>query len=364
MKNTFSRKFMVCALAGVLGFAFSACDDSSSAGGDETETSALSCSAEMSSSSRHCEDCKDEAISSSDSKSNDPAEVTDDSSDSKGNPSSAGTSTKSSNSNSSGTTTKSSSSSAGKVNGLATPCKTETEDNCEYGELVDERDGQIYKTVKIGDQWWMAENLNYLADGESFCVIENEQETDDCGDYGRRYKWGVAVGLPDKCKLGCNFIEFNYQPQGICPDGWHLPSEEDWRELIFFIGGKYEETTGGTFAFARSNDINSFGFEILLTTDEWGYSGAHFWSASLMDERSIYDIEYFLDRTGNSIRVRRVLTSYLGKWFETVRCVKGREPALPFTCSKDLELAELVDKLGRRYVCMDGVFVRKTSYAL
>ena len=104
MKNTFSRKFMVCALAGVLGFAFSACDDSSSAGGDETETSALSCSAEMSSSSRHCEDCKDEAISSSDSKSNDPAEVTDDSSDSKGNPSSAGTSTKSSNSNSSGTT--------------------------------------------------------------------------------------------------------------------------------------------------------------------------------------------------------------------------------------------------------------------
>ena len=343
--------FTVCALAGVLGFALSACDDSSSAGDDDNNVILSSDSREESSDSRSND--KDEAISSS-GKSTEPAEVTDDSS----------------NSNSSGTTTKSSSSSAGKVRSsssaetLATPCKTETEDNCEYGELVDERDGQIYKTVKIGDQWWMAENLNYLADGESFCVIENEQETDDCGDYGRRYKWGVAVGLPDKCKLGCNFIEFNYQPQGICPDGWHLPSEEDWRELIFFIGGKYEETTGGTFAFARSNDINSFGFEILLTTDEWGYSGAHFWSASLMDDQSIYDIEYFLDRTGNSIRVRRVLTSYLGKWFETVRCVKGREPALPFTCSKDLELAELVDKLGRRYVCMDGVFVRKTSYAL
>ena len=148
MKNTFAKMFTVCALAGVLGFALSACDDSSSAGDDDNNVILSGDSREESSDSRSND--KDEAIS-SDSKSNDPAEVTDDSSDSKDNPSSAGTSTKSSNSNSSGTTTKSSSSSAGKVNGLATPCKTETEDNCEYGELVDERDGQTYKTVKIVD---------------------------------------------------------------------------------------------------------------------------------------------------------------------------------------------------------------------
>ena len=117
MKNLFAKNVFGCAVAGVLlcgAVVFSGCDDSSSAGGDNNETSALSCSAEMSSSSRHCEDCKDEAIS-NDSKSNDPAEVTDDSSDSKDNPSSAGTSTKSSNSNTSGNDTKSSSSSAGKV---------------------------------------------------------------------------------------------------------------------------------------------------------------------------------------------------------------------------------------------------------
>ena len=44
---------------------------------------------------------------------------------------------------------------------LVLPCKTETEDLCEYGSLYDERDGQTYKTVRIGDQIWMAENLNY-----------------------------------------------------------------------------------------------------------------------------------------------------------------------------------------------------------
>ena len=130
MKNTFAKKFTVCTLAGVLGFAFSACDDSSSAGGDDGETSVLSSSA----------------------KDTEPAEVTDKSSDAKS--SSSAKETKNSSDSRSSSSVKSgdssSSSSAGKAKSsssvvtLANPCKTETEDNCEYGELTDDRDGQTY----------------------------------------------------------------------------------------------------------------------------------------------------------------------------------------------------------------------------
>ena len=238
---------------------------------------------------------------SSDSKSNDPAEVTDDSSDSKdnpssagtstkssaseepdssdskGNPSSAGTSTKSSNSNTSGNDAKSSSSSAGKVNGLATPCKTETEDNCEYGELVDERDGQTYKTIQIGTQTWMAENLNYdpgqggsgsSAYDWSWCYDDNPS---NCAKYGRLYTWAAAM---DSATTYCGFgksCTATHPVQGICPSGWHLPDTTDWHDLIVAAGGQYYagaklKSTSGWENDGWGNDGNgtdAFGFSAL-----------------------------------------------------------------------------------------------------
>ena len=321
MKNTFAKKFMVCALAWVLGFALSACDDSSSAGGDNNgETSALS-SSEASSSPRHCEECKDEAISS----------------DSKGSPSSAGTSTKSSDSNSSETTTKSSSSSADKVESsssavtLATPCKTETEDNCEYGTLLDERDGQEYKTVKIGDQWWMAENLNYN-NGDSYCYADSAEY---CEKYGRLYYYASVRG------------------NKLCPSGWRSPDTSDFQILVSAVGGvkvagqMLKSTTGWVKRGEDVNGVDAFGFSALPAGKMWLEGTERGWtnwterSFLYLNEETIFwmngmssskqPIEYYL-RTKFYYPSLRLYFSDAAELFRTddyyavsVRCIKEIE---------------------------------------
>lgn len=119
---------------------------------------------------------------------------------------------------------------------LVTPCKTETEDNCEYGELLDTRDGQTYKTVKIGDQVWMAENLNYKVDS-SWCGGGGGENEGDCTKYGRLYTWAVAVGKSeDECGYG-KTCGLSGKVRGVCPEGWHLPDTTEWIKLFTAVGG-------------------------------------------------------------------------------------------------------------------------------
>ncbi|MBI1286615.1 MAG: hypothetical protein GC178_03460 [Flavobacteriales bacterium] len=97
-------------------------------------------------------------------------------------------------------------------------------------DLVDERDGRTYKTVKIGNQVWMAENLRYNVGEGSYCYDDKEE---NCEEYGRLYTWATAMG--GNAKEGS---------QGVCPHGWHIPSNQDWDILIATVGG---ETAGNLF---------------------------------------------------------------------------------------------------------------------
>jgi len=90
------------------------------------------------------------------------------------------------------------------------PTKTKSPNS---GTFRDYRDFNIYKWVKIGDQIWMAENLNYSTGSISWCY---DNDINNCSKYGRLYKWNTAIT--------------------VCPDSWHLPSEAEWGTLLNFAG--------------------------------------------------------------------------------------------------------------------------------
>ncbi len=121
---------------------------------------------------------------------------------------------------------------------------------CIYGEtLYDNRDGATYKTVVVGNQIWMAENLNFERPIEkekppmrSICYAFKDSL---CEVYGRLYPWTVAIdsALLDTTKgikCGTNALTDCSLPskwKGICPEGWHLPTKTEWRTLISYVGG-------------------------------------------------------------------------------------------------------------------------------
>ena len=122
--------------------------------------------------------------------------------------------------------------------------------------FTDPRDGKFYKTIKINGQVWMAENLNYAA--ESSKCYNNEEANG--AKYGRLYDWETA--------------------KKACPDGWHLPSIEEWDTLVDFVGGK--DIAGKKLKSKigwndNGNGIDEYGFSAL--PGGLGYSGGNFITA-------------------------------------------------------------------------------------
>ena len=108
------------------------------------------------------------------------------------------------------------------------------------GTMTDARDGKIYKTVKIGDQVWMAENLNYdyKVNGKSYGMFYE----DSLKQYGRYYDWSAAMdsaGIFSENGKGCGILSKEketctpiYPVRGVCPEGWHLPDTAEWKGLF------------------------------------------------------------------------------------------------------------------------------------
>ena len=221
---------------------------------------------------------------------------------------------------------------------LATPCKTETEDNCEYGELTDDRDGKKYKTVKIGDQWWMAENLNYET-GSSDCFSYGNT---NCVKYGRLYAWGDAMdsaGTWSTNGKGCGRFGKDCSPiypvRGICPNGWHLPDTTEWETLLAAVGGreiagKKLKSMSGWYDYKgeKGGGTDDFGFSALpagLLGDDGYYDegeDAYFWSS--VQRRSIDAYEVFLCNQWDKAEMSKFTGSK--DYPVSVRCIKDDVP--------------------------------------
>jgi uncharacterized protein (TIGR02145 family) len=168
----------------------------------------------------------------------------------------------------------------------------ENADGSSHGTMTDDRDGRTYRTVVIGAQTWMAENLDYeyKANDSTYGNWCYGDSTDGCAKYGRLYTWAVAM---DSATTGCgDSVECEAaggRVQGICPDGWHLPSRAEWDTLLAAVGGS---SVAGTALKASSgwtggDGSDDYGFSALPSGDrtddgERSTAGlaAYFWSAS------------------------------------------------------------------------------------
>ena len=116
-----------------------------------------------------------------------------------------------------------------------------------FGTLLDERDQKTYKTVVIGEQTWMAEDLNYVDSINYPSMLERNwcyTMYNHCYGQGRLYTWAAAIDsvgtFSNKGKdCGYGVSCFPSSPvRGICPKGWHLPDTTEWKNLILEVGGK------------------------------------------------------------------------------------------------------------------------------
>jgi len=154
----------------------------------------------------------------------------------------------------------------------------------ESGKFVDKRDGKEYGWVKIGEQIWMAENLNYET-LDSRCYEDNLQ---NCEKYGRLYLWDEA--------------------QCACPEGWRLPNNSDWEMLEEYVEWEVPCTDCQTW--------NGFGLVELATIDgkylllqsknEWGHSnGNNATGFSAIPTKGFYDVPEYASWWSSSKREQK-----------------------------------------------------------
>ncbi len=196
----------------------------------------------------------------------------------------------------------------------------------EYGSLT--YGEKTYKTVVIGTQTWMAENLNYADSvampnlkGNSWCY---NNSVESCAKYGRLYTWTASMNIASSYQSTIASAVISAPHQGACPAGWHIPMDAEWTTLENYVGGsdvagtKLKSTSGWL---DDGNGTDAYGFSALPTGNYYGSdfdigSYDRWWTAEEECSTSAYDRYMYYGYTG-------VKTSLNGKTFgRSLRCLK------------------------------------------
>ena len=205
-----------------------------------------------------------------------------------------------------------------------------------YGTLIDERDNKTYKTVVIGTQTWMAENLNYY-DSIVYPGIQGRSICDSCAKYGRHYTAAAAFDSAGTFSTSavaygseCSKCRLTSPVRGICPEGWHIPSFSEWKILYAYVGNTPHALQAKEVGWIDATD--AFGFAALpagcmrktvsggiavsgnICTQIWSYPEPEYHSA---DIPYFAEIEEYHEKTFFGYGVQ-------GDWKElsSVRCLK------------------------------------------
>ena len=261
--------------------------------------------------------------------------------------------------------------------------------NIKYDSMVDPRDKQVYKVVKIDvpdtnySQVWMAENLNYADSvktpslkGRNWCYNDDEK---NCNVSGRYYSWAaaidsVALANDSKEPLDCGYGKkcgLDRAVQGICPEGWHLPTLREWSLLCEAIGDyrtcgePLKALTGWNYAGTPNNNgTDLYGFAALptgrrISATSWEKVGSdvYYWSSTEQD-----------DDRGRYFNINNIYTQTYtyqnSKYYgQSVRCVKGDPSAAPVRPSSSSSVDETKSSSSSAKLSSSAV-VSSSSYVV
>jgi uncharacterized protein (TIGR02145 family) len=195
---------------------------------------------------------------------------------------------------------------------------------------VPDYEGNIYKTVRIGNQIWMAENLKstLFNEGSEIPLVTNSTEWRDISTSA--YCWYNNDDLSNKSIYGALYNGYATATGKLCPVGWHIPNHDEWEQLRISLGdtitgGSKLKETGTTHWITNKDAVNSVGFVALpagIRYFEGSFTAiSHFtgfWSSSEFDTNSLWYLSLY---AGDAYVIMNKVSKNYGL---SVRCIKDQ----------------------------------------